>query len=51
MGELDGPSAGVPAICVLCGATAEYESDCREGWCDECENNTVKSALVLAGFI
>lgn len=46
-------SPGVPAICTNpgCGFTAEYEPDSREGWCENCETNTVKSCLVLAGMI
>ena len=49
--SLYGDSAGVPAICVLCGTTAEYEPDCADGWCGECEKNSVKSAMILAGYI
>ena len=34
-----------------CDATYDYEPDCTEGWCDECQTNSVKSCLVLAGLI
>ena len=45
---MDGVS---PAICVKCGYTTEMEPDQDRGWCEECEGNTVKSALILAGVI
>ena len=41
----------VPAICTNCGAIYEYEPDCIDGFCDECETNSVQSCLVLAGII
>lgn len=43
----------VPAICMNdgCDATYEYEPDCTAGWCGECEENTVKSILILEGII
>jgi hypothetical protein len=41
----------VPGICPDCGYTTEYEPDQEAGWCEECEANTVVSALVLAGLI
>lgn len=34
-----------------CDATYQYEPDSTEGWCEECHQGTVKSALVLAGMI
>lgn len=42
-----------PSICMNpdCSATYSYEPDCKEGWCEECETNSVKSCLVLAGLI
>ena len=42
-----------PAICMNkgCNFTADYEPDQREGWCEECGTNSVKSALVLAQLI
>ena len=43
----------VPGICMNegCDFTAEYEPDQREGWCEECDTGSVRSALVLAGYI
>ena len=51
--SLFGSNAGVPAICTNedCDATYEYEPDCEAGWCEECDQNTVKSALILGGYI
>lgn len=51
--SLFGASIGVPAICMneCCDFTAEYEPDSEDGWCDECGDNTVKSALILGGMI
>ena len=41
-----------PGICMTCGwVTSETEPDQDRGWCEICETNTVKSALVLAGLI
>ncbi len=39
-----------PAICTECGYITEMEPDQDAGWCDECDGNTVVSALVLAGW-
>lgn len=39
-----------PSICTQCGHTTEMEPDQDRGWCPECEDNTVKSALVLTGI-
>lgn len=43
----------VPGICMnpRCEATYDYEPDQTEGWCEECETNSVKSAFILAGII
>jgi hypothetical protein len=43
----------VPGICCKrdCEFTTEVEPDCRNGYCDECDSQSVKSALVLAGII
>ena len=43
----------VPAICMspICDSTYRYEPDCQDGWCDDCQKNTVKSGLVLLGII
>jgi hypothetical protein len=40
-----------PAICTICGYTAEMEPDQDRGYCESCGANTVVSALVLAGII
>jgi hypothetical protein len=42
-----------PAICMNehCDYTTGMEPDQRRGWCDECQANTMKSALVIAGAI
>ena len=42
-----------PAICMNegCDYTAEMEPDQDRGWCEECGTGSMKSALVLAGFI
>ena len=34
-----------------CEYTTEVEPDQDKGWCEECQTNTVKSALMLAGMI
>jgi hypothetical protein len=43
----------VPGICLndRCSYTMPVESDQREGWCEECCDNTVASGLVLAEII
>jgi ssDNA-binding Zn-finger/Zn-ribbon topoisomerase 1 len=42
-----------PAICTApnCNYTTEMEPDQRAGFCEACGQNTVQSALVLAGII
>jgi hypothetical protein len=42
-----------PAICVTvgCDYTCGMEPDQDRGWCESCGNNTVQSALILAGII
>ena len=42
-----------PAICTApgCNYTCEMEPDQDRGWCEACGQNTVQSALVLAGLI
>ena len=49
-GTFDGVCLG---ICTNkdCDYTTEVEPDCADGWCENCETNTVKSALMLAGII
>lgn len=46
-------AAVVPGICTNpdCDYTEYVEPDCTEGWCEECETQTVKSGLILAGVI
>jgi len=43
----------VPGICTNkdCDYSTEVEPDQGRGWCEECQKNTVKSALMLAGII
>jgi hypothetical protein len=43
----------VPGICMEadCDYTTGVEPDCDEGWCEECQKNTVKSCMILAGVI
>lgn len=40
----------VPGICP-CGYSNHVEPDQTEGWCEECQKGSVKSALILAGII
>lgn len=42
-----------PAICMNegCHHIAEMEPDQDRGWCEVCNTNSMKSALVLAGII
>lgn len=42
-----------PGICIneWCDYTTEVEPDQRKGWCEECEEGSVQSALILAGVI
>jgi hypothetical protein len=49
-GTFDGVCMG---ICTNkdCEYTTEVEPDQDKGWCEECQTNTVKSALMLAGMI
>jgi len=46
-----GMDSVVPAICIECGAIYEYEPDCASGRCDECDNDSVDSFLILLGVI
>jgi hypothetical protein len=34
-----------------CDYTTEVEPDCYDGWCEECESNTVRSIVSLMGII
>lgn len=42
-----------PAICTneSCDYTEEMEPDQDRGWCPECSQNSMQSALILAGLI
>jgi hypothetical protein len=40
-----------PAICFDCDHTCEMEPDQDRGYCENCGQNTVVSALILAGII
>ena len=42
-----------PAICMNadCDYTADMEPDQTRGWCEHCNTNSMKAALVLAGLI
>lgn len=43
----------VPSICMNpdCEYSTEYEPDQDAGWCDFCEEGSVKSCLILAELI
>lgn len=42
-----------PGICINegCYYTTTVEPDCHNGWCEECETQTVSSCLILKGII
>lgn len=42
-----------PGICMNdgCDYTCDIEPDSDSGWCEECNTNTIHSALILAGII
>lgn len=42
-----------PGICMNegCDYSTEVEPDQDRGWCEECQEGSVKSALILAGII
>jgi hypothetical protein len=44
---------GTPGICINpdCNNTYNYEPDQDQGYCYNCESNTVQSCLILAGLI
>ena len=48
-----GMRVGVPAICKNpdCDYSADMEPDQDRGWCENCQDNTLVSALILAGII
>lgn len=43
----------VPGICMAddCDYSTDVEPDQMEGWCAECDAQSVKSGLVLAGMV
>lgn len=43
----------VPGICKNpnCDFVSFNEPDCKDGWCEECQDNTVVSGLILMGVI
>ncbi len=43
----------VPGICMNadCNCTYNYETDSSDGWCDECQTNSVSSIHILMGII
>ena len=41
----------VPAICMDCDYSTEYEPDQNAGHCENCSTNSVKSILILLGII
>lgn len=42
-----------PGICTNpdCDYTTEVEPDCRDGYCEECKTQSLKSVMVLIGVI
>jgi hypothetical protein len=48
-----GNESVIPGICMNAGCeyTTGVEPDQDEGWCEECETNTVQSGLILLGII
>jgi hypothetical protein len=40
-----------PGICMTCDFVSDVEPDQDKGWCENCDGNTVQSALVIAGLI
>lgn len=51
--EAYGVDSTVPAICTHgdCDYSTLMEPDQREGWCEACGDNSVRSFLVLMGVI
>ena len=41
----------VPAICMDCDYSTEYEPDQDKGHCENCSSKSVKSILILQGVI
>jgi hypothetical protein len=40
-----------PAICMECGCRADTKPDQRAGYCEQCGQSKVVSALILAGSL
>jgi hypothetical protein len=40
-----------PAVCIQCGSMSEMEPDIMDGWCDVCNQGSMKSLLILRGII
>jgi|HubBroStandDraft_1064217.scaffolds.fasta_scaffold143512_3 hypothetical protein len=41
-----------PGICAGCDfIVSDVEPDQDQGWCENCDGNTVQSALIVAGLI
>ena len=51
--DMASASETVPGICIIpdCDYHTYVEPDCDEGYCQNCEIQTVKSCLVLAGIL
>jgi len=43
----------VPCICMNegCDASSNLEPDCRKGYCEECQEQSMQSCLIIAGLI
>lgn len=48
-----GSDSVVPGICMNdgCDYTTNVEPDCSRGWCENCNTQTLKSAMVILGVI
>jgi predicted Zn-ribbon and HTH transcriptional regulator len=40
-----------PGICKECGYSTDVEPDNAQGWCEECQAQTVVSGMVLMGIM
>lgn len=51
--EANSTDSVVPGICMNdgCSYTTGVEPDCYNGWCENCNEGTVKSCMILAGVI
>ena len=41
----------VPAVCKYCKYTTDLEPDCTNGYCENCNKQSMVSVLVLLGMI